>query len=147
MKYVYLKYTDSIEKQAYDARDLARLQSEDAYTLRFIYHQQFDIKKAAAQVDASLKFRKEFGVNGWFFLANLFDTRLFCFETNFSLNDSAKFPRGSAIVPKSLSLQWAHPDQALSIPGNNILAAPVHVKAEQTILINKSIKNLKKKQI
>ena len=57
-------HLDGIEKKVYDPRDLARLQTEDAYTLRFVYHQQFDIKKAAAQVDASLRFRKEFAING-----------------------------------------------------------------------------------
>ena len=55
---------DNLQKHVYDDRDVARLNREDAYALRFIFHQQFDIKKAAAQVDASLRFRKDFGLNG-----------------------------------------------------------------------------------
>ena len=48
----------------YDERDVARFNEQDEYTLRFILHQQRDVKKAAAMVDASLKFRKQFQLNG-----------------------------------------------------------------------------------
>jgi hypothetical protein len=65
LKY-YCESSDNIQKGLYDARDVERLDKDDAYARCFLrtLKARGDVDKAADIVNESFKFRKDLGLNG-----------------------------------------------------------------------------------
>merc|ERR1712121_46199 len=59
------KFKDKIEKGAFDARDVERVQTDDAYCRCFLrtLKSRGNVDKALDVIDNAFKFRKEWGIN------------------------------------------------------------------------------------
>lgn len=64
MKIKCFGVSDSVRNGVYHGDDVERLRTNDVYVRRFLLHQHRNLEKAANMMDMSLRFRKEYDVNG-----------------------------------------------------------------------------------